>query len=311
MIPEIHQEAVTSALHGAFGVRTPDEIQPLTDGMSQSLVYRIIVAGRPYVLRIHLRTNASQPTRHFTYVAQAAEVGIAPRVYYANEADKILITEYVERRPFPTDMIAVLAPALHRLHALPPFHASVDQFAVIEKFVAKFDAFPVGDLFDLYAEVAAVFPRGDTVSAHHDLKPENLAFDGERLLFLDWEAAFLDDRNFDLVIPANFFVRDEDSLERYLSLYYGAPATPGQRARFELIRITEHVFYATFLAAIAKLPDDGTPAEDFTAFHDYLLAGNQVREPAQQLCYAKVHAAEGLRRVHSPRFHEWLVRARD
>lgn len=312
MIPEIHQQAVTTALHGAFGVSAPDAIQPLTEGMSQSLVYKIRIGDRPYVLRIHLRTNAPHPTRHFAYVAQAAEVGIAPRVYYANEADKILITDFVERRPLPADMIAALAPALHELHALPPFHASVDQFAVIEKFVAKFDAFPVGDLFELYAEVAAVFPRDcDPVSSHHDLKPENLAWDGERLMFLDWEAAFLDDRNFDLVIPANFFVRDDAALERYLALYYGAPATPGQRARFELIRITEHVFYATFLAAIAKLPDDGAPAEDFAAFHDYLLAGNQVREPAQQLRYAKVHAAEGLRRVHSPRFHEWLVRARD
>ena len=315
MIPEQHHEVVTRALQAAFGVDAPDAIAPLTDGMSPSLVYRLEVRGRPYALRIHLRASGPAPTRHFAYMQQAAEVGIAPRVHYANEADKIVITEFVDRKPFPADMIAVLAPVLHRLHALPPFHASVDQFTVIEKFVAQFDAFDVGDLFDLYAEVAAVFPRdSDRVAAHHDLKPENLAFDGERLLLLDWEAAFLDDRNFDLVIPANFFVRDEAALERYLALYYGAPATPGQRARFELIRITEHVFYATFLAALVKraeLVDDGAPAEDFAAFHDYLLGGAIVREPAQQLRYAKVHAAEGLRRVHSPRFHEWLVRARD
>jgi aminoglycoside phosphotransferase (APT) family kinase protein len=181
--------------------------------------------------------------------------------------------------------------------------------------VAQFDAFPVGDLFERYREVAAMYPRDlGHVSSHHDLKPENLAFDGEQLLLLDWEAAFLDDRNFDLVIPANFFVRDDAALERYLTLYYGAPPSPGQRARFELIRITEHVFYTVFLAAIAKrggVVDDGAPAEDFHAFHDYLLAGSIVREPAQQLRYAKAHAAEGMRRVHSPRFHEWLVRARD
>ena len=315
MIPEPHREAVTNALQAAFGVAAPDAIRPLTEGMSPSLVYRLDVRGRSYVLRIQRQNHAPDPTRHFTYLQPAAEAGIAPRVHYASTADRIAITDYVDRKPFPADMIALLAPVLRRLHALPPFHASVDQFAVIERFVAQFDAFGVGDLFDRYAEVAAVYPRDhDHVSSHHDLKPENLAFDGARLLLLDWEAAFLDDRNFDLVIPANFFVRDDAALERYLTLYYGGPPTPGQRARFELIRITEHVFYAVFLAALARrggAVDDGSAAEDFHAFHDYLLGGAIVREPVQQLRYAKAHAAEGLRRVHSPRFREWLVRARD
>jgi aminoglycoside phosphotransferase (APT) family kinase protein len=315
MIPEPHREAVANALHAAFGVADPDAIRPLTEGMSHSLVYRLEIRDRPYVLRIQLGTNAPDPTRHFAYLSPAAAAGIAPRVHYASAADKIVISDFVESKPFPADMIALLAPVLRRLHALPPFHQSVDQFPVIEKFVAQFDGFPVGDLFDRYAEVAAVYPRKlDHVSSHHDLKPENIAFDGERLLLLDWEAAFLDDRNFDLVIPANFFVRDDAALERYLTLYYGAPPTPGQRARFELIRITEHVFYAVYLAVLARrrgVVDDGAPAEDFHAFHDRLLGGAIMREPAQQLCYAKAHASEGARRVHSPRFREWLVRARD
>lgn len=315
MIPEPHREAVTHALHAAFGVAEPAAIEPLTEGMSQSLVYRLEVRGRSYVLRIHLNTLGSDPTRHFIYMQQAADAGIAPRVYFASTTDKIVITDFVERKPFPPDMVAHLAPTLRRLHALASFHPSIDQFTVIEKFVGQFDAFDVGDLFDRFADVAAVYPRNlDHVSSHHDLKPENIAFDGERLLLLDWEAAFLDDRNFDLVIPANFFVRDEATLERYLTLYYGSMPSPGQRARFELIRIAEHVFYATFLAAIAKrggVVDDGAPAEDFDAFHDYLLGGAIVREPLQQLRYAKAHAAKGLQRVHSPRFREWLSRALD
>lgn len=216
MIPEPHREAVTSALQAAFGIAAPDAIRPLTEGMSQSLVYRLEVRERPYVLRIHLGTKGADPTRHFTYLQPAAEVGIAPRVHYMSVADKIVITDFVDRQPFPADMIALLAPVLRRLHALP--------------------------------------------------------------------------------------------------LYYGAPPTPGQRARFELIRITEHVFYAVFLAVLARrrgAVDDGAPAEDFHAFHDHVLGGAIMREPGQQLRYAKAHAAEGARRVHSPRFREWLVRALD
>jgi len=114
--------------------------------MSQSLVYRLEIADKAYALRIHLRDYGPNPTQHFAYMQQAAEAGIAPRVHYAHQADRIVITDFVDRVPFPADMIGVLVPTLRTLHSLPPFHASVDQFAVIEKFVASFDAFAVGDL---------------------------------------------------------------------------------------------------------------------------------------------------------------------
>lgn len=315
MIPDPHRESVRSALRGAFGVDEPDAWRPLTEGMSESLAYRAEIAGRAYVVRIHRSTRTPDPTRYFAYLARAGAAGLGPRVYHADPADHIVITDFVERRPWPADPLPPLAAAIRALHALPPFHAGPDQFAVIDRFVARFTAFPTGDLFERYADVAAVYPRdSDRVSAHHDLKPENLAFDGERVLLLDWEAAFLDDRNFDLAVPASFFVRDDAALERYLALYYGAPPSPGQRARFELVRIALHVFYAVMFGALAVrggAADDGAPAADFRAFHDRLLGGLAARDPGVQLAYAKVHAAEGLRRVHAPRFHEWLVRARD
>jgi hypothetical protein len=309
----------TDALRAAFDVSWPDAIERLTTGMSASLVYRITVRERAYVLRIHV-PSPQRPTslRYLTCMRLAAEAGIAPRVHYASEADAIVITDHVDARPFPPDMIAHLAPLLRRLHALPPFHASVDQFDVIARFLAQFEAAPalaLGELPEWFAQIAASYPRQlDHVSSHHDLKPENMLFDGARLWFVDWDAAFLDDRNFDLVIPGNFFVRGDADLERYRTLYYGAPPSVGQRARYELIRVIEHIFYAVLLGLLAArggAADDGTPAEDFRAFHEHLLAGTIVREPAQQLRYAKVHAAAGLRAVRSRAFPEWLARCRD
>src|SRR5262249_29614317 len=122
MIPEPHREAVANALRAAFGVAEADAIQPLTDGMSPSLIYRLEVLMRLYVLRIHLSTRAADRARYFAYLQPAAEAGIAPQVHYANTADKVVITDFVERKPFPADMIGLLAPVLRRLHALPPFH---------------------------------------------------------------------------------------------------------------------------------------------------------------------------------------------
>ncbi|HEY4243995.1 MAG TPA: hypothetical protein VGM88_29475 [Kofleriaceae bacterium] len=173
------------------------------------------------------------------------------------------------------------AALLRRLHALPAFAPGFDPFDVIGTWVELFDAFPVGDLFDRYADVDAVHPP-------------------------------LDEADFDLAVAASFFARDDAELDH--CLWDGAPPSPGRRARFELARIAQHVFYATYLAALAKARgarDDGTPPDDFRAFHDALLDGAPSHAPAQRLRYAKVHAAEGLRLARSPRFREWLVRARD
>jgi thiamine kinase-like enzyme len=38
------------------------------------------------------------------------------------------------------------------------------------------------------------------------LKPENILFDGHRVWLLDWKAALVNDRYFDLAIAANFVV---------------------------------------------------------------------------------------------------------
>ena len=62
MIPDIHRDAVTNALHAAFGVAAPDAIQRLTEGMSKSLVYRLEIADKAYALRIHLRDYGPNPT---------------------------------------------------------------------------------------------------------------------------------------------------------------------------------------------------------------------------------------------------------
>src|ERR1035437_5001389 len=46
----------------------------------------------------------------------------------------------------------------------------------------------------------------DLVSCHMDLKPENILYDGRRVWLIDWMAAFLNVRYFDLAIVANFVV---------------------------------------------------------------------------------------------------------
>jgi hypothetical protein len=122
MIPEAKQTAVAQALKTAFGVTEFEDISQLTVGLSSALIFKIIVHGRPYLLRVITRTDAiSDPAHYYACMQPAAEAGIAPHVWYAGAADRISITDFVEAKPFPINEAKVKLPAvLRQLHALPP-----------------------------------------------------------------------------------------------------------------------------------------------------------------------------------------------
>ena len=120
MIPQEKSEAVTRGLREAFGVTEFEDISRITGGHTSSLVFRIIVRGSPYLLKIIMRTE--DPTRHYTSMKAAAEAGVAPRVLYDNIENKISITDFVEAEPLLVSEALVRLPALLRtLHTLPPF----------------------------------------------------------------------------------------------------------------------------------------------------------------------------------------------
>ena len=228
MIPREKQPAVTRALYEAFGVNEFEDISLLTGGMTTALVFRIVVRGNPYLLRLIMRTDAfSDPTRQFTCMKAAAEAGIAPRIWCASVEDRVLITDFVEAKPFPDDLALLIAPVLRKLHSLPHFPNPkvMNYLDAMDGFVRQFQAAKIlpesetEELFRCYADVARVYPRSDAelVASHNDLKPQNILFDGDRIWLVDWEAAFLNDRYVDLAVVANFFVRDEAHEEDYLS----------------------------------------------------------------------------------------------
>lgn len=96
MLPDAKHPAVTRALTEAFGVTEVEDMRPLTGGLGPSLVFRIVVRGQPYLLRVVVRREVMyDPTREFTCMRLASDAGIAPRIWYANLDDLALITDYV------------------------------------------------------------------------------------------------------------------------------------------------------------------------------------------------------------------------
>ena len=119
MIPQEERAAVTRGLCEAFGVTEFEDIR-MIKSLASSLVFRIVVRGSPFLLKISTRT--SDPARHYSCMKAAAEARLSPRVWYASLEDQISIEDFVETAPFPIAEALVRVPAaLRRLHALPPF----------------------------------------------------------------------------------------------------------------------------------------------------------------------------------------------
>jgi hypothetical protein len=81
MIPEERSAAVSRGLREAFDTTAIEEIRGVTAGLGPDLMFRIVVRGSPYLLRIMTRIDErNDPVRIFTCMKAAAEAGLAPRV---------------------------------------------------------------------------------------------------------------------------------------------------------------------------------------------------------------------------------------
>jgi len=315
---------VTRALQAAFGVNEYEDIRLLTGGLSSALAFKIVVRNNPYLMNI-LRTEViSNPAHEFACQQTAVEAGIAPRIWYANVEERILITDFVEAKPLPDDIVPLIVPTLRKLHALPHFPKVVNYFDTIDGFIRRFQAAKIlpesatGELFRRYANVQKVYPRHatDLVASHNDLKPQNILFDGNRIWLVDWESAFLNDEYVDLAIVANFFVKDEAQEEVYLRAYFAEPASEYRLARFYLVRQAVSMFYATLLlqeASRAGLTIDvDMPTPDFREFHQDLITDKvDIANAEAKLQYGMIHLREALRNMRTPRFEEAVTRVRD
>lgn len=330
MIPQEKLTAVTSAVREVFATDAIEDTQVLHKGQSGALVFRIILHGAPYLLRIVTRTEDPTLGDHFTCMKTAAEAGLAPRVLYTSTEDRIAITDFVKAVPFTmTEARARMPATLRAVHALPPFPRRVDFLNTSCTFllnrdvankglisrIAAMNIFPKAELDELlarYEQILAAYTRRDSdqVSSHNDLfKPDNILFDGSRVWLVDWEAAFLNDRYAELAVVANMLVNSDEDEKNFLQDYLAAPAQEMQLARFYLMRQLAHIFYAlafTFVGSLGQPIDWSTPLPDFEELRHAVWSGAfNMEDRPSKITYGRVHL-EKIKSLQLTRFDEAL-----
>jgi hypothetical protein len=89
----------------------------------------------------------------------------------------------------------------------------------------------------------------EQVSAHHDINPRNVLFDGERLWLVDWEVAFRNDPLADPANIANNFSEVPDVESLVLEGWLGRPPDDETRHRLALMRDLHRLFSGCLLLA--------------------------------------------------------------
>lgn len=292
----------------------------MSAGLSPDLVFRVQVREAVCLLRIMtVMDERFDPARIFASMQIASDAGLTPRVLYTNSATGISLTEFVEAVPFPQSQALQLLPeTLCRLHQLPSFPKTFNWMTAHTFFIWRFrgagllPAAQLEQVYPLYEQICHIYPRvdSDIVSCHMDLKPENILFDGQRPWLIDWQAAFLNDRYFDLAILGNFLITSAEQESTFLQQYFGQPATTYQSARFHLMQQAVHLFSAAvfcILGAGGSPINQTEPLPDFHELHCNIWQGKfTLADTTNRLLYGRLHWARLQHNLQQPRFRQSL-----
>jgi len=274
----------TSSLAAGLPAHLRDPATTITRvaaGLSGAGVYRVDAAGQTFVLKVggesELLTNWHRTLR----IQQlAADAGLAPRIIHVDAARRAIVSAFVTDRSFlglyanpatRDTAVDLLGNTVRRVHELPLPQDEGAQDA--RDFLSRIwsglpesfsmPAFVGHAVRGMLAERPPASNR-PTVLSHNDVNPTNLVYDGEHLLFFDWDTAGPNDPFYDLATASVFLRMDETTCLRLLSAHDGEPVglLPG---RFNHDRRLAAVLCGTVflhLARIAGYPGATGPESD-------------------------------------------------
>lgn len=229
----------------------PATITRIGVGQSGAGVYKVASHDATYVLKVATDAHPFDVWRGKVDAQRAAAAAaVAPRIIHVDEARRAVVSEHIVDRGFvPLVMtpatrdaaIAQIGRTLRRLHdaPLPATLTGMDPRAgltMIESWLTGFavPAFASEMIAKMLGETQPPAERAAVLS-HNDVNPSNLAFDGERLLLLDWDASGPNDPLYDLATVA-MFLRFDDAACAALIAAHDDAAAAEVPARFYYLR---------------------------------------------------------------------------
>lgn len=291
-LPAAYRETVRSALSAAFGSAHINAITPITGGASGAFPFRAEIAGRSYVVRVEGPASPLRNPHQYVSMRIASEGGIAPKIYYIDEAARIAVMDFIEKKPLsafpggPAALAQAMGEMLRHVQTMPSFPPFVEYPDIVGRlwaWVCQTGLFAPGVL-DLYTERLASIREAYTweptklVSSHNDPVPSNILFDGKRLWLIDWESAYNNDPLVDVAVTLDNLASSPELEKLLLKAWFGRVPDDALYARLALIRALTRLYYTGVLlsasaATSGALADNDLSAPALPEFRDAIRTG--------------------------------------
>lgn len=274
---EEKKEALTKAFEIALEVPLPEHFESLPGGFSSPGIYKVGVNEKTYVVRLsHPKRKLQDEQRTMSCLVLCSERQIAPKVQYASAENGLVIMDYIKPKQLSweelTDagVLKELAFVIKTLHTGPNFPKFLSVFDVRRSFERMLGENKSPLLYELSIEllkIEKILNDSEIASCpcHHDLKIDNLLFDGKKFWLVDWEAACQGNYLFDLATIITFMAMTIAQEDLFLEAYFGE--CPSSTIRYQLYLMKQVVlaYYGTAYLMVLKLRYQFSPvAEDFS-----------------------------------------------
>lgn len=255
------------------------EVKKISGGLTNDN-YKVTAGLVSFFFRINSGKNAilgSSIEREWKITSLVSQFSIAPKVFYYDPVDGILVTDFIPAKSSTTDLrdkmllrqFCRLVSSLHQLKM--EFPTQYDPYANIEAYMSSAlevgislpealenSVLPAINSFQKAADSSLIITK---TPAHLDLHGGNVLDDGNQLWLIDWEYAAMADPYFDLASLASIEYFSDHEMEELLEYYLERTPTDQEIDYFWKMRILADTRWALWCYLQAKISPLDEPFE--------------------------------------------------
>lgn len=237
----------------------PFNMELLAGGFSGSEVLKISTNERAYVIRFWNMQWAEYFFQDLACQLIASEAGYGPKVYYSNEAEGIIVMDYVAPDLVPElpERLPLLVALLKKIHHGPTLPHGIDRSDYLDMLIDETKGLDLFDIEILRKIKNVIFactrPGAESVPCHRDLHHGNLIYSQNSYSAIDYTWGAMDDPYADLANIAIFNCKTPEEERYLLQLYLGREPTLKELSRLSLMKIPSMIFYGLEFWGLAHL----------------------------------------------------------